>query len=146
VDLTAYLDDVSSARTDTKLPLQKVAGEVHFPVLATADMPGGYRYEGCCLGKGGVCNMVACKYRRGQDALVMVQSRQGQSVCYGNRQVVCASVCGRDASIMQCCDRLAVSWPTHGTVVTLIGPKDLSEVVHLINFVENNWPKGNPGH
>jgi hypothetical protein len=137
VDLAPYLNQIAGEQTGLAMSPQEAARQVDFRVMSASELPDGYCLEQCCLCKSSCCPLVACKYRRaGKDPLLLVQCSQGQPIDYGNRPLVEAQVYGKAARIVQCNGCLCACWKTRGTVVNLIGPKDLSELVSLMTFVD----------
>jgi predicted anti-sigma-YlaC factor YlaD len=137
VDLGPYLNQITGDQSGLAMSPQEAARQVDFRVVAASELPDGYCLEQCCLCNSSCCPLVTCKYRRaGKDPLLLVQCSQGQPIDYGNRPLVEAQVHGKNARIVQCDGCLCASWKARGTVVNLIGPKDLSELVSLVTFVD----------
>jgi hypothetical protein len=141
VDLGPFLDGLAGKEPKPAMSLRDAARQVSFRVVDSTNLPDGYCLEGCCVCRCGCCNLLECKYKRGAERLVLVQSSEAEPVHYGDRPVLETRVHGKPARIVQCKGRLAVSWETHGTVLHLMGPHDLSELVHLMDYVDQHVDK-----
>ena len=137
IDPSAYLDDVAALPAGILMSPQEASRHVGFRVVGDARLPDGYCLEECCLCNSGCCPLVACRYfRQGEGPLLLVQCSKGEPISYGNRPALETQVHGKTARIVQCEDCLAISWRSKGAVVNLIGPKDLSELVKLVAYVD----------
>jgi hypothetical protein len=143
VDLGPYLDNLTVAATQRRLSPQEAARNIDFPILTAAKLPEGYALKGCCLMECGCCSLCECKYARGSESLLLVQCKN-QPVQYGGRSVLETHVRGKPAQVIQCRDRLAVSWESRGTVLHLVGPTDLSELLQLMAEVDERL-RAEPG-
>jgi hypothetical protein len=130
------LDDLLSARAGKQVSLQEAARRVDFSVLAASNLPEGYRLCDCCLCQAGCCGWVQCRFLRGTDQIILVQCSPDHTVRYGNRPVLETQVNGKAARVVQCDGCLACSWQNKGTVLTLVGPRDLSQLVGLVAYVD----------
>jgi hypothetical protein len=68
--------------------------------------------------------------------VILVQCGPECSVRYGNRPVLDTRVNGKAARVVQCEGYLACSWQCQGTALTLVGPRDLSQLVRLVAYVD----------
>jgi hypothetical protein len=134
VNLGPFLDDLSIDVSGRHISLQEAAQR--FPVLTLAQLPDGYCLKGCCMCRCGCCDLLECKYLRGREPLLVVQCGEDNAVDYGRRHVLETRIHGKTAQIIQCDGRLAVSWQTNGSVLHLVGPGDLSELLHLMEEVD----------
>jgi hypothetical protein len=141
VDLGPYLDGPASRPGQWMSPAE-AAHRVAFRVLSAPELPDGYCLHGCCLCRGGCCDLVECAYRRGADQLLVVQCGPGQAVAFGGRPVLQTRVHGKPAQVVQAGGRLAASWQVNGSAVSLIGPRDLAELVRLMAHVEERLAAG----
>jgi hypothetical protein len=133
VDLTPFLDQVAAGEP---VNAREVADRVDFRVIAAPQLPDGYCLEGCCLCRDGCCDLVRCQYRREGQPLLVFQSGSDWPVRFGNRPVLDTQMNGKPARVVQCDRCLAASWKAKGTTVCMVGPRDLSELVRLMAFVD----------
>jgi hypothetical protein len=141
VDLGPYLDRREEARAGQAMPPDEAARRVDFRVLSAAALPEGYCLQGCCLCRG-ACDRVECTYCRGGDRVLVILCAPGQPVEFGGRPVLRAQVNGKPAQVVQGEGRLAASWQVNGTAVSLIGPRDLAELVRLMAEVDQRLGGG----
>jgi hypothetical protein len=136
VDLGPLLDDLVAGRSGPAVSFPEATRQVDFHVLDRDQLPEGYCRQGCCLCRCGCCDLVECKYLRGSEPLLLLQGKADQSVAFGDRPMLQTRVHGKSARIVQCSGRLAASWQARGSLVYLVGPTDLSELVRLMAFVD----------
>ena len=129
-------EEILGYRLDNPISLQEAARQVDFRLMASPQLPEGYSLERCCKVKCGFCDMVGCKYLRGKDALVMVQSGKDSPIHCGNGCQMETRIHGKNVRIMQCEKCMGISWQTGGTVVLLVGPQDLTDLIRLMTYVD----------
>jgi hypothetical protein len=130
------LDGLLAAHTGERVSLQEAARRVNFRVLALSDLPEGFRLGECCLCQDGCCDLVQCRLLCGTDQVILVQCRPDHPVRFGDRPVLETRVNGKAASIVQRDGCLICSWQTRDTALTLAGPRDLSQLVRLVAYVD----------
>lgn len=145
VDLGPYLDELAKSPRISVAPYGAVpsspaeaARQVQFRVLNEAELPDNYALESGFLVRIEGCNVVQFKYLRGSDVVLLFQYSRGQPVAYGNRPVLATRINGKPAKVVQSDGCLCASWETNGTAVTLVGPRDMSELVRLVAFVDQH--------
>ncbi|MBI3467208.1 MAG: zf-HC2 domain-containing protein [Planctomycetes bacterium] len=145
VDLGPYLDQVAKGpriaiarHPSTQMSPAEAARHVQFRVLKQAELPEGYSLDEGYLVRIEGCSVVQFKYLRGSEVCLLFQYSRGQPVVYGDRPVLATRVNGKAARIVQGDGCLAASWETNGTAVSLIGPRDMSELVRLMAFVDQH--------
>lgn len=130
------LDDLLASGAGEPVSLQEAAEQVDFRVLTSADLPDGFRLQECCICRECCCPLVQCKFRHGGKQIVLAQGSPDHPVRYGNRPVLETKVNGKVARVVRCGDCLACSWRNKETALTLFGPSDLSQLVHLVAYVD----------
>jgi hypothetical protein len=130
------LDDLLAAGPKEQVTLQEAAHRVDFLVLGASDLPDGYRLGDCCLCQDGCCDLVQCRFVRGADQVILVQCGPDHMVQYGDRPVLETKVNGKPARVCQCDGRLVCSWQCKGTALTLVGPRDLTQLVGLVAYLD----------
>ncbi len=130
------LDDLLAVRTAEPVTLKEAAQLVSFQVLNSTDK--GCQFERCCLCKSGYCDIVQCHMRCGGEQLLLVQGSPDHPVRYGNRAVLETQINGQPARVAQCDGCLACSWQKQGTALTLVGPRDLGQLVQLMAYVDQH--------
>jgi hypothetical protein len=138
VDLSPYLDYPEAAVAGEGMSPAEAGRMVDFRVLSTSDLPAGYCLQRCCLCRDGRCDRVACAYCRGGERLLVIQCAPGQSVAFGDRPVLCTHMNGKPTRVVQGEGCLAASWQVNGTAVSLIGPRDMAELVRLMAHVDGH--------
>jgi hypothetical protein len=134
-----FIKELLAANGGEPVSLREAGLRVDFRVLTDLRLPDGYCLDGCCLCGQGCCAMVKCKFVRGPDEVVLVQGTSDHPVEYGKLPAVEAQVNGRPARIVQCPNGLlAASWQAKDTALSLVGPRDLSELVRLVTFVDQH--------
>lgn len=139
VDLTPYLGPQFSAVPRQGQPLrpEETARHIGFRVLTAPTLPEGYSLKESYLVRIEGCKVVQYKYLRGSDVALLLQYSQGQEVTYGGYPVVAVrQVNGKPVQIAQGDGHLAASWEANGTAVSLVGPRDQSELVRLVAYVD----------
>ena len=145
VDLGPYLgpEMATAHRQGQRMKPGETAKQAGFRVLTVAKLPEGYDLEESYLVRIEGCNVVQQKYLRGEDVALLLQYSQGQPVKYGGRPVVAVRrVSGKPVEIIQGEGRLAASWKANGTAVCLIGPGDVSELVRMVDYVDQQLAEG----
>jgi len=130
------LDDLLAAGAEERVTLQEAARRVDFLVLAASDLPNGYRLGDCCVCQDGCCDLVRCRFLRGTEQVILVQCKPDHEVQYGDRPVLETQVNGKAARVVQCDGHLVCSWQSKGTALTLVGPRDLTQLVGLVAYVD----------
>jgi len=130
------LDDLLALRAAEPVSLQEAARRVDFRILRSADLPEGCRLEECCLCRSGRCCLVQCKLLCRGEQMLLVQGNPDHPVSFGNRAVLETQVHGQIARIAQCESCLACSWQNKGTALTLVGPRDMDQLVKLVAYVD----------
>jgi hypothetical protein len=125
-----------SAREGEPVSLQEAAHRVGFRVLGVSDLPEGCCMQGCCLCKAGCCDLVQCKFLCRGEPVLLVQGGSEHHVRYDHRPTVEMQVNGKPARLIQCDGCLACCWKAKGTVLTLIGPRELSQLSQLVASVD----------
>jgi hypothetical protein len=132
-----FINNLLTTSGAEPVSVREVERRVDFRVLTDSRLPDGYCLGGCCLCGQGCCAMVKCKFIRGADQVVLVQGTSDHPIEYGKLPAVQTEVNGRPARIVQCPGGLlAASWQAQGTALSLVGPRDLSELVRLVTFVD----------
>jgi len=122
---------------------EETARRVSFRILTTPKLPEGYSLEESYLVRIEGCNVVQYKYLRGSDVALLLQYSQGQPVSFGNRPVVALQqINGKPVQIVQGDGHLAASWKANGTAVSLVGPRNQSELVRLVAYVDQQLTEG----
>jgi hypothetical protein len=143
LDLDSFLGHKSDAPGE-EMPVEQAARAVDFRALTAAELPDGYCLEGCCLCWAECCPLVTCKYRRGGDAVLVFQCGPEHPLGYGARPAIEARVHGKPTRIVECNGRLASSWRSRGTTIGMVGPRDLSELLKLMAYVDQRLEEANP--
>ena len=111
---------------------------VRYPIAA-GQLPPGFSLDAVYLLKMECCTGVQCVYkRRGSEVLAILQHTIDQPVWYGKRKVEIAQVHGKPTKIVRIDGRLAATWRSNGTYVSLIGAQNMSELGELIASLEGN--------
>lgn len=142
VNLGPYLGPQMAMAPHQGKPMkpQEAAQRVGFHVLTMAKLPEGYSLEESYLVRLEGCNVVQYKYLRGRDVALLLQYSQGQPVKYGDRPVVAVRrINGKPVEIIQGEGQLAASWKANGTAVCLVGPREVSELVRLVDYVDQQF-------
>jgi hypothetical protein len=132
------LDDLLAIRTGSPVTLQEAAQRVDFQLLTAANLPDGCCFGQCSLCKSGYCDLVQCQLLCRGERMLLVQSSPDHPVRYGNRTVLETQINGQLARVVKCEGCLACSWQTKGTALTLVGPRDLAELVQLVAYVDRH--------
>ncbi|HLN31542.1 MAG TPA: zf-HC2 domain-containing protein [Gemmataceae bacterium] len=130
------LDDLLALRSAEPVSLQEAARRVDFRILRSSDLPEGCQLEECCLCRSGRCSLVQCKLLCRGEQLLLVQGNPDHPVSFGKRAVLETQVHGQSARIAQCEGCLACSWQNQGTALTLVGPRDMDQLVKLVAYVD----------
>ena len=85
----------------------------------------------CCTG------MQSVYKRKGSEIIAILQHTTDQPVWFGDRAVVVAKVHGKPTRIVQMDDRLAATWQSNGTYVTLVGVGDMAELTRFMRYLEH---------
>jgi hypothetical protein len=135
-DPNLLLDNVLAAGAGEQMSLQDATHRVDFQVFPAADLPDGYCLKECYLCRKGCCDLVQCKFLRQGEQVLLVQGSAEYPVDCGERPVLETQVNGKAARVIQCKGCLACNWQSHGTALTLVGPRDLSELVRLVSHID----------
>jgi hypothetical protein len=134
-----FINELFAFQAGETVSLHDVSRRVDFRVLTTSELPDGYCIGGCCICREGCCDMVKCKFVRGAEEVLLVQGASEYPVQCSELTTVQTQVNGKPARILQCGNGLlAASWETKGTALSLVGPRDLSELVRLVTFVDQH--------
>jgi hypothetical protein len=136
VDLGPFVADPTHYQEGHPVTLQEAVRQVSFPVLDTKELPGGYQFKKCCLCCKSCGHMVQCCYLRGSDQVLVLQYGCERPTCCGNRPTIKAEVNKKTVNVVECDKNLVASWRCDGTAVSLIGPKDLDEMLSLVKFID----------
>jgi hypothetical protein len=138
------LDRLVAADSMREMPADEAARRVGFHVVTAQKLPDGYCLEGCCLCRDGCCDLMRCRYGRGSDKILVLQGEPDHPIDYGDGPALEARVHGKSARIVQRDGRLAASWQAKRSTVGIVGPRDLSELVRLIAYVDERLEGATP--
>jgi hypothetical protein len=135
------LDDLLAIRSRQPMSLQEASKHVNFQLLSAADLPDGCRLEQCSLCKcdSGCCDMVQCRFRCRGQPMLLVQGNPDHALRYGNRPTLTTQINGQPARVVQCEGCLACSWQNNDTAITLVGPRDLAQLVQIVTHVDQRF-------
>jgi anti-sigma factor RsiW len=136
--VSASLEQLLAVSAVKPVSFKDAAKKVGFEVLSAEKLPDGYCLQGCCLCDGQCCDVVRCKYQRGPDSVFVFQCPRGQRLDCGCCPTVETSVHGKPAKIIQHGGCLAAAWQTPNSTVGVAGARDLSELVQLMAYVDDN--------
>jgi hypothetical protein len=133
-DTDPLLDDLLAIRAGQPVSMREAAQLVDFELLTSSDQ--GCRFDQCSVCKSGCCDMVRCQLRCRGEQMLLVQGNPDHPVRYGKRTVLETQINGQPARVVQCEGCLACSWQKKGTALTLVGPRDLAQLVQLVAYVD----------
>lgn len=142
VDLEPYMDRGQAGVSGQALSVAEITRQVDFKVCTAPELPNGYQLVECSLQCKKECKVVRYRYQRGDDELLLLQYKCCHPVQHGKRQVMKTRVNGKPAQIVQCGEKLTASWPANGTAVSIIGPRDMCELIQLMSFVDERFAQG----
>src|SRR5581483_196289 len=128
-------------RSREPVTFEEAAQHVSFKLLTSNDLPEDCQFEKCCLCKCGTgcCDMVQCQFRCGGQPMLLVQGSPDHPINYGTRTVLNTQINGQSARVAQCEGCLACSWQNQDTVLTLVGPRDLAQLVQIVAHVDQRF-------
>jgi hypothetical protein len=136
VNLSPYLSRQEVAEPGESMSPTEAGRLVAFRVLTAPQLPNGYCLQRCCVCRDECCPLVECAYCRDGERVLVIQCSPGQSVEFGGRPFLRTRMNGKPIQVVQGEDCLAASWQVNGTAVSVIGPRDLAELVRLMAHID----------
>jgi hypothetical protein len=145
VDLSPYLDKgmpVNFAGSDgftfVAAPLENASQQVDFRVFDKASLAEGYKARHCMVGCCAGHSLVQTEYQRGGQGCVMFQYPRTMQLAFGASPAETVLVGEKRIKIIQGRACWAATWQTTGTGVTILGPRDRSELLRLVAYVDRS--------
>jgi hypothetical protein len=138
----------------TDVAAGELARQVSFRVFDRAELPGGYSRQHCMTGMMRMMgdrmghmmgpmvgqesgSLVQTEYRRGNDRCVIFQYPAAVSPDLGRRSAELVEVNRKPVQLVQGRSGWAAAWQCHGTGVTVVGPRDRSELLRIVAHVDS---------
>lgn len=131
-----YLDSRQLSHVGDPVRLDQAARFVSFRVPADLSLPEDYQLEDCCVCGDGCCDVVCCCFVGRTDQVLLVLCADGHPVRTNGPPLAQPRINGKSVRVVRCADRLAALWQANGTAVSLIGPRDLDQLVQLARYVD----------
>ena len=148
VNFGRYLDDFKrnplaaqqvllSSYEGRVVSFDEAARQVRYRPAVGETLPDGASLEALYLLKMPCCLCVQAVYRRDTgDRLTIFEHVDDEPIWFGDRPAIHARCNGTPASIVQVDDYLAASWRRHGRFLTVVGAKDVEQLLLLINSLD----------
>ena len=125
-------------------PLDKAKQQVNFTVFDQPQLAEGYEAKGCKVGCCGMHAIMQTEYRSVKEQCMMFQYPRDLPVSFGEAPIEQAMVGDKSVRLVQGKTCWAASWQRNGTGVTIVGPRDRDELLHLVAKVERSMERGTP--
>lgn len=144
--LDTFLRDSASAQ---QLLLAKYQGqsvaadeatrEVGYRPLVADGLPESYSVQSINVMKMPCCTCVQflCKRSAGGSIAIFEHDGEGTTDWFGNRVRMCANCCGKSCTLVQAGDGFAASWRRAERHITVVGMRDVNELVELVAWFDN---------
>lgn len=143
VNFNRFLDQFSSdpesaqktflaAYEHETVPLEIAREKLGYVPSATTTLPNGFKLESVNVMKMPCCTCVQCVYTDGDTSLAVFEHDVEQRVWFGKRDAVTCPCKGRKTTIIPFNGQMAASWNNGKRHLTVIGAKDMEQVVELV--------------
>lgn len=144
VDFDTYLqrfpDDPSGAHQvildhykHTQVDLSEATDLLKYQPAATATLASEYTLESAYVLDMPCCRCIQTNYSKdGQPQFAIFEHDADQPVWFGDRPAISTTCCGVETRVVQFDGLLAVSWPRGERHLTLVGARDMNQVVELV--------------
>lgn len=117
----------------------EAARQVGYRPAVRETLPDGASLEALCLLKMPCCLCVQAVYRRDNgDRLAIFEHVDDEPIWFGNRPAIHARCNDTPTSIVQVDDYLAASWRRQGRFLTVVGAKDVEQLLRLMASLDDD--------
>lgn len=117
--------------------LEEAARQLKYIPAATQQLPNGYTLDAAYVFDMPCCKCIQCVYRRaGRSAMALFEHESDQPIWFGDRPAVECQCNGKSTRIVAFDGQLAASWPSGTRHLTLIGAKDIKQIMQVMDHLD----------
>ena len=140
VDPSASQNALLTSYEHQAVDLAEAERQLSYRPVATKQLPNGYSLDKVYMIKMPCCTCVQCIYEgENNETLAVFEHTTDQPMWFGKHPAICPCK-GRETKIVPFNGQLAASWSTGNRHLTVIGARDLEQVVALIDHFNKSAP------